>query len=221
MAWNFGFGGASQPQYTSRDDIFGQSNSQPYASGASQFGWSMMPNGNFKKGNQVMTADEMAGQLPRWQSIVDNSNSANYNSGVNYLASVSQYINPSNQPNEYESQLKSLMANPDSIKDTGAYKFAFDQGQQAVERSAAAKGMLGSGNVLAELAQFGQGIASQQYNNEANRLMNMAGTQKNYLLNQGQLALGAAKAQGDDYWTGKQLANQFSLSSGYGKQSLW
>ena len=113
------------------------------------------------------------------------------------------------------------MANPDSIKDTSAYKFSFDQGKEAVERSAAAKGMLGSGNVLAELTQFGNDLASQQYNNEANRLAGLASTQKNYLMGKGQLALGAAKAQSDDYWTGKNMQNQFALNSGYAKQSSW
>ena len=46
------------------------------------------------------------------------------------------------------------MENPDSIQNSGAYRFAFDQGQQAIERSAAAKGMLNSGNILAELADM-------------------------------------------------------------------
>ena len=72
--------------------------------------------------------------------------------------------------NYYENRLKSLMENPNSIQNSGAYRFAFDQGQQAIERSAAAKGMLNSGNILAELARYGQGMASQQYDKEADRL---------------------------------------------------
>lgn len=76
--------------------------------------------------------------------------------------------------NYYENRLQKLMENPDSIQNSGAYRFAFDQGQQAIERSAAAKGMLNSGNVLAELARYGQGMASQQYDKEADRLGNLA-----------------------------------------------
>ena len=72
--------------------------------------------------------------------------------------------------NYYENRLKSLMENPNSIQNSGAYRFAFDQGQQAIERPAAAKGMLNSGNILAELARYGQGMASQQYDKEADRL---------------------------------------------------
>lgn len=42
-------------------------------------------------------------------------------------------------------------------------KFLQEQGQQGVERSMAAKGMLGSGNTLAELAKYNQGIAGAGY----------------------------------------------------------
>ncbi len=76
--------------------------------------------------------------------------------------------------NYYENKLQKLMENPNSIQNSGAYRFAFDQGQQAIERSAAAKGMLNSGNILAELAKYGQGMASQQYDKEADRLGNLA-----------------------------------------------
>jgi hypothetical protein len=83
--------------------------------------------------------------------------------------------------NVYEKKLLSLLDNPDSIANTGAYKFRFNQGQQALERSAAAKGMTGSGNTLAALADYGQGMASQAYNTEADRLGNLTGVQKNYI----------------------------------------
>ena len=75
--------------------------------------------------------------------------------------------------NPYEVRLNSLLDNPDSIANTGAYKFALGQGQQALERSAAAKGMTGSGNTLAALLQYGQGMASQQYGKEADRLASL------------------------------------------------
>lgn len=76
--------------------------------------------------------------------------------------------------NWYETRLKSLMDNPDSIANTGAYKFAFNQGQEALNRQLAAKGMLNSGNRLYELTKFGQGLASQQYGQEMDRLGNLA-----------------------------------------------
>lgn len=53
------------------------------------------------------------------------------------------------------------------------YQFRFNQGMQALNRSAAAGGNLLSGNTLAAAQEFGQGIASQEYNNTVNRLQNM------------------------------------------------
>ena len=49
------------------------------------------------------------------------------------------------------------------------YAFRFDQGQKALERSAAARGGLISGNTGGALQQFGQGLASQEYQNAFNR----------------------------------------------------
>ena len=56
-----------------------------------------------------------------------------------------------------------LEANP-------AYQFRLSQGMKAIDRSAAAKGNLLSGNTLAAAQQFGQGLASQEYENQVNRL---------------------------------------------------
>lgn len=94
----------------------------------------------------------------------------------NYGASSQQYANP------YEQRLIQLMNNPDSISDTNAYRFRFNQGQQALERSAASKGMLNSGNTLAALADYGQGAASQEYGNEFNRLLSAVGQRNQYNL---------------------------------------
>ena len=74
---------------------------------------------------------------------------------------------------QYRTRLNTLMDNPDSIANTGAYKFAFNQGNEAVNRNLAAKGLLKSGNRLAELTKFGQGLASQQYGAEFDRMANL------------------------------------------------
>ena len=49
------------------------------------------------------------------------------------------------------------------------YQFLQKQGQQALDRSAAARGMGYSGAQMKAAQQFGQGLASQQYDNEYNR----------------------------------------------------
>lgn len=55
------------------------------------------------------------------------------------------------------------------------YKFAVDQGVQAIDRSAASRGILNSGATLKALDTFGQGQASQQYGNYFARLQSLAG----------------------------------------------
>lgn len=50
------------------------------------------------------------------------------------------------------------------------YQFALDQGTQAALRGASAAGMLNSGNTLAALSQYGQGLANQEYGSWLDRL---------------------------------------------------
>lgn len=61
------------------------------------------------------------------------------------------------------------------LTNTPGYQFALNQGQQALDRSQAARGMLNSGNAMVEAQQFGQGLASQQLANERAALANIAG----------------------------------------------
>jgi len=50
-----------------------------------------------------------------------------------------------------------------------AYQFQLKQGQQALDRSAAARGMGASGAQMKAAQEYGQGLASQQYDKEYNR----------------------------------------------------
>lgn len=49
------------------------------------------------------------------------------------------------------------------------YQFRQDEGMKALERSAAARGLLASGSTLKGIQRFGQGLASQEYTNAFNR----------------------------------------------------
>ncbi len=72
----------------------------------------------------------------------------------------------------FMTKLKAMSADGASFAtDDPSYKWRFDQGQQAVERSNAAKGLLGSGNVLQELQAYGQGAASQEYGAQFERML--------------------------------------------------
>ena len=109
------------------------------------------------------------------------------------------------------SKLDQLMANPGEMTSSPLYKFAFDQGMKGVERSAGAKGLLGSGNRLASLTEFGQGLASQQYFGQANLLAGLAGQERSTSL--GMLGqLGNLQGQSDS--NQMQLANLLAALSG-------
>lgn len=68
----------------------------------------------------------------------------------------------------------------DFVKDPG-YDFRMQEGTDAVEASAAARGGALSGGTLKELARFGQKFASNEYNNAYNRWNNDITTRFNRL----------------------------------------
>lgn len=55
------------------------------------------------------------------------------------------------------------------------YAFARDEGMRGIERTAAARGGIASGNTLASLARFNSGLATQNYGNYVNRLSALGG----------------------------------------------
>ena len=68
-----------------------------------------------------------------------------------------------NDPSEkYMSRLERLQSGEFGTGDT-SYDWRFQQGQKALERSQASRGLLGSGNAAHELQDYGQGAASQEY----------------------------------------------------------
>lgn len=60
----------------------------------------------------------------------------------------------------------------DDYQQDPGYQFRLDQGQQALERSAAARGGLLSGGALKDTTAYAQGMASQEYGNAYNRFNN-------------------------------------------------
>ena len=184
-----------------------RNNPQAYDWAKSQ-GYEIQPDGTYKKDlgyGRYETVRE-ADLLGRFESRnYLRQASALPTNTPNYLAQIQQYLNPQAAglssaqqslqgygsaaeagrgayTNPYEDRLVQLMNNPDSISDTNAYRFRFNQGQQALERSAASRGMLNSGNTLAALADYGQGAASQEYGNEFNRLSSAVGQRNQYNL---------------------------------------
>lgn len=70
-------------------------------------------------------------------------------------------------------RLNELLQNPSSIANDPGYQFQYNQGLEAVNRNAAAKGMLGSGNRLFDLVNYGQDRAKTSYGDSISRLGNL------------------------------------------------
>lgn len=98
------------------------------------------------------------------------------------------------------SQMQALNAgNFDSFTQSPDYAFARDQGLQALERGAAARGGMYSGGADADRMRFASGLASQNYNSFYNRLQSMAGQGQTTAGGLGQLGMGMAGNIGNAY----------------------
>jgi len=116
--------------------------------------------------------------------------------------------------------LDKLMANPGDLASSPLYKFAFEQGQQGVERSVGARGLLGSGNRLAALTEFGQGLAGQQYFGQANLLSGLAGQERQTALGQQQIASNQAIAQMNAQLQAQQINANMQMQQASNQMSL-
>ena len=92
-----------------------------------------------------------------------------------------------------------------------AYQFQLKQGQQALDRSSAARGMGYSGAQMKAAQEYGQGLASQQYDKEYNRASGEFGDYYNRLAG---LAQGGQQAAGSMAQAGGQYANNASNTFG-------
>jgi hypothetical protein len=106
-------------------------------------------------------------------SLVSSATSSSPSSGAQTAANAADPF--ASQRGQYQQQLSQLINNPSSITSTPGYQFGLTQSQNAVEGSAAANGMVNSGNVLNALSTNAQGYASQQLNNQELLLAQLSG----------------------------------------------
>ncbi len=130
--------------------------------------------------------------------VIANKNNKKANGQAQSAADANYYANTQNmQPylNAGTGALNQLAqlnsGNYSSFQESPDYQFTLQQGTQALDRSAAARGSLYSGGQQADLMQYGQGLASQQYNNYYNKLASLAGM--------GQSAASALAGVGNTY----------------------
>ena len=101
------------------------------------------------------------------------------------------------------------------------YQFAFGQGQQALERSAAGKGGLYSGRAGTALVNYGQGMADQQYGNYYNRLMGMSNAGQNSAARVGASGSAAGSGIGSGYMNAARGIGQASMYGGNAQAGMY
>ena len=89
------------------------------------------------------------------------------------------------------------------------YQFRLDEGMKAIERSAAARGGLNSTSTMQGLANFNQGIASEEYNNAFNRFNANRDARYNRMANLAGIGQVATNQVGS---AGQNFANQYGMN---------
>ena len=129
------------------------------------------------------------------QQINDQLNNITQGLGPEYQNVAERLQNVSNQFSAGYGNNPQSAWSPEVIQSkleaTPGYQFRMNQGMKAIERTAAAKGNLLSGNTLAAAQEYGQGLASQEYQNHINRLQNTVATQAPGINQQAGLLQGA------------------------------
>jgi len=77
------------------------------------------------------------------------------------------------------------------------YQFRLSEGNQALDRSAAGRGMLLSGAQIKAAQRYNQGMASQEFGNWFNRLYGLSNMGQNAAVQTGQFGANAAAQQGN------------------------
>jgi hypothetical protein len=113
--------------------------------------------------------------------------------GFNKLASTAPQTTalPATPDSEYGSLLRDFTI--DDFHKDPAYDFTLSEGQKALDRSAAAKGVLGSGTYLKDLTKYNQNFANTKYDESYNRFNNNRTMKYNFLA--GPAGLGQQSAQ--------------------------
>lgn len=70
--------------------------------------------------------------------------------------------------------LERLISNPESVRSLPGYRFAQDEGIQALDRSANARHMSASGRASKDLLRFSMGLGDQTYGTQLARLMGLS-----------------------------------------------
>lgn len=98
----------------------------------------------------------------------------------NKMAAYNQQMDQYNMAKEmYDKYQQQGPMTPEQVQaalaNTPGYQFQMNQGVDAIQRSASAKGLLGSGRLLQSLVDYSSGLANQTYGQHLSRLAALAG----------------------------------------------
>lgn len=111
---------------------------------------------------QALAKDYVQNNAQTYQTNMDT-----YNQQMDLYNQAMDQFNNYGGPYSSEQVQQKLMEQP-------GVAFQYNQGLDAIQRAASAKGMLGSGRLMQSLADYGQGMASQQYGATLSRLAGLA-----------------------------------------------
>lgn len=127
--------------------------------------------------------------------------------------------------------IQRLLKNPSLVKRDPGYRFGIDQGVNALENSASARGMTYSGAQAKALQQFGNDYGTSKLDQTYNRLSNIAGLGQvgvqpgpgmNYANQAGSNMLGAGNAQAAaQIARGSAYGNALNAGLAYGDRNGW
>ena len=110
--------------------------------------------------------------IPAWLGLFGNIWAANQMGGGENAEAADPFAS---QRPYYQEMLRNLLENPASFQETPMFQTALETGAQAIDRSASARGLLGSGARLAELEKYGVGLANQNFMQYLNALTPLTG----------------------------------------------
>jgi len=163
-------------------------NSQEMMQNATQYGMETMPYyANQSIGALQQGADSAAGYM-----------TGGYQDAQGFL---SPYTQAGGQSLD---MLMGMIEDPSSYEQSPGYEFLRDESLRGIQASAAAGGRLQSGGTLRELTNYASGLAAQDYQNQYNRLYQMA--------NMGQQSAGAQSNLASQY--GANMGNLYNNLAG-------
>jgi hypothetical protein len=190
--------------------------------GASLIGGVMSSNAaNKAASTQAASADKATAlQREQWQKNLELQKPF-YEAGVTGQNALMDYLGLSGNTSaaNYGQGMKPFT--PGDLTNEPGYQFRLSQGLKALDQTAAARGGLLSGNALRGAEQFGQGLASDEYQNAYNRYWNTRNQTLNplqSLLGQGQTTANQLGSAGQNYATNagnNMMAAGNARASGY------